>query len=114
MSIGMTFDDDYSQALSEYRKARGMSVQEIYKALQQRDRLNLAYCTELEKHLKLRQAVRKIRERIDRTMKDYIRIAADKTNSWEDRQDFRNKVDGLNEALIIIDMILKQEEYKLD
>lgn len=114
MSIGMTFDDDYSQALSDYRKASGMSVQDIYKALQQRDRLNVAYCTELDKHLNLRRAVRKIRERVIRTMKDYVRLAADKTNSWEDRQDFRNKADGLNEALTIIDMILKQEEYKLD
>ena len=114
MSIGMTFDDDYSQALSEYRKNNGMSVQDIYKALQQRDRLNVAYCTELDKHLKLRQSVRTIRERINRNINDYRRIASDRAISLEDRQDFRNKAAGLGEALIIIDMILDQENYNLD
>lgn len=92
----------------------GMSVQEIYQALDQRDRLNEAYGQELQKHLTLRQVVRKVRDRISNNMETYQRISKDRTNSEEDRQDFHNRAEGLREALTIIDLILERENYKLD
>ena len=55
-----------------------------------------------------------MRERTERTMRDYMRISGDRANSLEDREDFRNKAAGLGEALVIIDMILEQENYNLD
>jgi hypothetical protein len=50
MSIGIGFDDDYSTALAEYKSRNGMSVKEMYGALNNHDRLVECLKKEREKY----------------------------------------------------------------
>jgi hypothetical protein len=50
MSIGIGFDDDYSAALTEYKSRNGMSVKEMYGALNNHDRLVECLKKEREKY----------------------------------------------------------------
>ena len=82
----------------------GMSVQEIYEKLDQFDRLKEAYDKELEGRMKLERYIQDVIQHIERTMNDYKRISLDHKTSYEDKCEFRNRYNGLLEALVIMKM----------
>ncbi len=111
MSIGMVFDDDYGQALAEHKTRNGMSVQEIYEALDQRDQLIEQLQKERDRYSKLEKHVRDACFDIARTATQYVNLAEcqDAGTSYEDRLEFLCRAKGLKEAVNIMRRSLEDE-----
>ena len=88
----------------------GMSVKEIYDALDQRERLIHAYEKERQQHIELKKAVGDAYYRMSRTVKDYIRIADDPNTCISDHIEFRSRASGLSEAMQILRRIIGKSE----
>lgn len=86
----------------------GMSVKEVYDALEQHDRLLSAYQQLTHEYIELIKTVREIYDRVEQTAKNYRTLARDRTNNYEDQCDFYNRNAGLLEALTIVEMSLNK------
>ena len=80
----------------------GMSVKEIYEALDERDRLKNALQKEREANSKLMGAINKALNYIDKTADDYKTIAYTPNIAKADKIEFLGKASGLVEAWLII------------
>ena len=87
----------------------GMSVQEIYDALDQLDRLIKAYDEERNKNISLKTELNDICWTIDRTIRQYTNLADDPETQLQDRIEFKGRAKGLFEAKQIIRNILDKK-----
>lgn len=87
---------------SEVGMRNGMSVKEIYEALDERDRLKNALQKELESNAKLIGAINKALNYIDKCADDYKTIAYTPNITKADKIEFLGKSSGLVEAWLII------------
>ena len=87
----------------------GMSVKEVYKRLDQCDRLEEAYDKLWYRHVSMSSSLNKITMRLIRTAGQYAAITKDPSATKEDILEFRGKMSGLNEACQIIEEILKED-----
>lgn len=112
MSIGIAFDDEYSVALSEYKNRNGMSVREIYDALDQRDRLAERLKKERAKYDALIKQINVACSKLMYSDLNYQRLA-NLPNSGatdEDRLEFRYRAKGLKEAADILANCLEDDD----
>jgi hypothetical protein len=101
MSIGIGFDDDYSTALAEYKSRNGMSVKEMYGALNNHDRLVECLKKEREKYDVLIKRINDACWKIA-CIKTHYRKLASGPYSTEDRLEFEYRAKGLEEAMDIL------------
>ena len=102
MSIGgMMFDDDYSQALAEHKTRNGMSVREIYDALNERDRLRYYAKQERNKREMLEKHVNDACWELSNTCLQYKNLA-NGPYSAGDRIEFGYRAKSLEEAIDIL------------
>lgn len=87
----------------------GMSVQEVYDALDQLERLKEAYEKQRQEYLKLQTAVARADWYFDKTAETYKRVA-DSAETFEDELEFLSKASGLLEARQILHRYLKGDE----
>ena len=87
----------------------GMSVKEIYEALDERDGLKSALMRERQNTADAKKLIHKICDYIDKTAMDYIRIADATDTELEDEIEFRFRAAGLLEAMIIIRRYSKED-----
>ena len=87
----------------------GMSVKEVYKRLDQCDRLEEAYDKLLYQHVSMTSSLWKVTTHLIRTADQYAAITKDPSATKEDILEFRGKMSGLNEACQIIEDILKED-----
>lgn len=87
----------------------GMSVQEVYDALDQLDRLKEAFERQRQEHLKLQTAVARAEWYLGKTAKTYKQVS-DSAESFEDQLEFLAKASGLLEARQILHRYLKGDE----
>lgn len=106
MSIGMCFNDDIPWGVSKENKRLGMSVQEIYDALDQLDRLKEAYKEKQDEYAKIKTAIDKTEDYIFRTSETYRRVA-NSSDDCRDKLEFLGKSSGLIEAWMILRKYLK-------
>lgn len=104
MSIGMVFDDDYSQALAEHKTRE---------ALDQRDLLIKRLQEERDRYSKLESHIRDACWNLERTAGQYVNLAEcqDVSASNEDRLEFLYRAKGLKEAVKIMRRSLADENY---
>lgn len=87
----------------------GMSVQEVYDALDQLERLKEAYEKQRQEHLKLQSVVARADLYMNKIEEIYKRLS-DSADSFEDQLEFLAKAYGLFEARQILHRYLKGDE----
>lgn len=89
----------------------GMSVREIYKALDHRDRLIEQLREERDRYSKLESHIRDACWDLERTARQYVNLAEcqDTSASDEDRLGFLYRAKGLREAVKIMRRSLEDE-----
>ena len=106
MSIGICFNDDVPWGDSTEDKRNGMSVKEIYEALDRLERLEKAYN---EKRIECEKLTKVIQKSIDynvRTSTQYHRVASS-TENLSDKLEFLSKASALLEATTIMRQYIK-------
>ena len=106
MSIGMCFNDDVPWGVTKEKRRLGMSVQEVYDALEQLDRLKEAYKEKQEEYMKIKTVLDKTEDYIFRTSETYRRVA-NSSDDYRDKLEFLGKSSGLIEAWMVLRKHLK-------
>ncbi len=97
-----------SRGVSKENRRLGMSVQEIYDALDQLDRLKEAYTEKQAEYASLKTAIDKTEDYIFRTSETYRRVA-NSSDDYRDKLEFLGKSSGLIEAWMVLRKNLKGE-----
>lgn len=81
----------------------GMSVKEVYEALDQLDRIKESYAELQERTHNVQSNIRWAKDTINRTISQYWNVVLSPLASRDDKLEFEGKISGLREALQILD-----------
>lgn len=81
----------------------GMSVKEVYDALDQLERIKKSYADLLERSRTAESIIAQVKHIINRTMIQYQSIVMSPSTPRADKLEFKGKISGLGEALQILD-----------
>lgn len=81
----------------------GMSVKEVYEALDQLLRIEESYAELLERTRVAESNIRWAKDTINRTISQYWNVVLSPLASRDDKLEFEGKISGLREALQILD-----------